>query len=135
VLHQAVKDIEAISRSVSDQPARAAPGNWWTHYRRARRGHGRIQRDPWIKTYIRRIEHENIRKLGKGGYFVRGKGRGYSIVIPAQCHGHTLHMGHAFKTRSWMRYPSSAKAKLSIPLWQPGTDHAGIATQMVVERQ
>lgn len=47
----------------------------------------------------------------------------------------SLHMGHAFQQTimdSLIRYH---RMKGDNTLWQPGTDHAGIATQMVVERK
>ncbi len=70
------------------------------------------------------------------GYFTPGgSGAAYSIVIPPPNVTGTLHMGHAFQDTimdALIRY----KRMLGFDtLWQPGTDHAGIATQMVVERQ
>jgi len=58
----------------------------------------------------------------------------YCIVIPPPNVTGSLHMGHAFTFTiqdiliRWQRMKGKAT------LWQPGTDHAGIATQMVVER-
>ncbi len=58
----------------------------------------------------------------------------YCIVIPPPNVTGSLHMGHAFTFTiqdiliRWQRMKGKAV------LWQPGTDHAGIATQMVVER-
>jgi len=58
----------------------------------------------------------------------------YSIVIPPPNVTGSLHMGHAFTFTiqdsliRWQRMQGKST------LWQPGTDHAGIATQMVVER-
>src|ERR1044071_674902 len=64
-----------------------------------------------------------------------GDGAPYCIMLPPPNVTGTLHMGHAFQhtlmdtlTR-WHRMCGYSA------LWQPGTDHAGIATQMVVERQ
>ncbi len=60
---------------------------------------------------------------------------GYSIVIPPPNVTGVLHMGHALNNTlqdilaRWMRMRGSEV------LWQPGTDHAGIATQNVVEKQ
>ncbi len=62
-------------------------------------------------------------------------GPGYCIMIPPPNVTGTLHMGHAFNNTLMdclIRYHRMAGYKT---LWQPGTDHAGIATQMVVERQ
>ncbi|PID46761.1 MAG: valine--tRNA ligase [Proteobacteria bacterium] len=70
------------------------------------------------------------------GYFrPAGKGNPYCIMIPPPNVTGTLHMGHAFQDTimdSLIRYH---RMKGDNTLWQPGTDHAGIATQMVVERQ
>ena len=70
------------------------------------------------------------------GYFSpSGHGPAYSIVIPPPNVTGTLHMGHAFQDTimdSLIRYKRMCGFDT---LWQPGTDHAGIATQMVVERQ
>jgi valyl-tRNA synthetase len=59
----------------------------------------------------------------------------YSIVLPPPNVTGSLHMGHAFQHTIMdilTRYHRSSGEQT---LWQPGTDHAGIATQMVVERQ
>jgi valyl-tRNA synthetase len=70
------------------------------------------------------------------GYFApSGRGPAYSIVIPPPNVTGTLHMGHAFQDTimdALIRYRRMCGFDT---LWQPGTDHAGIATQMVVERQ
>ena len=59
----------------------------------------------------------------------------YCIVIPPPNVTGTLHMGHAFQD-TIMDMLTRYHRMLGQPtLWQPGTDHAGIATQMVVERQ
>ena len=47
----------------------------------------------------------------------------------------TLHVGHAFQHTIMDLLTRYHKMKGDNTLWQPGTDHAGIATQMVVERQ
>jgi len=47
----------------------------------------------------------------------------------------TLHMGHAFQQTIMDALIRYHRMKGCNTLWQPGTDHAGIATQMVVERQ
>ena len=47
----------------------------------------------------------------------------------------SLHMGHAFQDTIMDALIRWQRMKGSDTLWQPGTDHAGIATQMVVERQ
>ncbi|MCB1804888.1 MAG: class I tRNA ligase family protein, partial [Candidatus Competibacteraceae bacterium] len=72
----------------------------------------------------------------KQGYFApAGKGEPYCIMIPPPNVTGTLHMGHAFQDTimdALIRYHRMTGRNT---LWQPGTDHAGIATQMVVERQ
>jgi valyl-tRNA synthetase len=70
------------------------------------------------------------------GYFApSGKGPAYSIVIPPPNVTGTLHMGHAFQDTIMDALIRFHRMKGFDTLWQPGTDHAGIATQMVVERQ
>ena len=64
-----------------------------------------------------------------------GQGEPYCIMIPPPNVTGTLHMGHAFQDTimdALIRYHRMCGFNT---LWQPGTDHAGIATQMVVERQ
>ncbi|MBX2825995.1 MAG: valine--tRNA ligase [Gammaproteobacteria bacterium] len=64
-----------------------------------------------------------------------GSGDPYCIVIPPPNVTGTLHMGHAFQDTIMdilIRYHRMLGENT---LWQAGTDHAGIATQMVVERQ
>ena len=63
-----------------------------------------------------------------------GDGPRYCIMIPPPNVTGTLHMGHAFQHTimdTLIRYHRMLGKRV---LWQPGTDHAGIATQMVVER-
>jgi len=64
-----------------------------------------------------------------------GRGRPYSIVIPPPNVTGTLHMGHAFQDTIMDALTRYHRMLGEDTLWQPGTDHAGIATQMVVERQ
>src|SRR5690554_425967 len=62
-------------------------------------------------------------------------GNGYSVMIPPPNVTGSLHMGHAFQHTiqdALIRYNRMLGKKA---LWQVGTDHAGIATQMVVERK
>ena len=70
------------------------------------------------------------------GYFKPGGGdRSYSIMIPPPNVTGSLHMGHGFNNAIMdclVRYHRMCGDNT---LWQVGTDHAGIATQMVVERQ
>jgi valyl-tRNA synthetase len=70
------------------------------------------------------------------GYFApSGIGPAYSIVIPPPNVTGTLHMGHAFQDTIMDALIRFHRMRGFNTLWQPGTDHAGIATQMVVERQ
>ena len=65
---------------------------------------------------------------------MRSKNEAFSIVIPPPNVTGVLHMGHALDDTLQdilIRYNRMLGKKV---LWQPGTDHAGIATQMVVER-
>lgn len=70
-----------------------------------------------------------------GLYKPTGLGAPYCIMIPPPNITGSLHMGHAFQDTIMdmlIRYHRMCGNKT---LWQVGTDHAGIATQMVVERQ
>nr|MCU0808417.1 class I tRNA ligase family protein [Candidatus Contendobacter sp.] len=70
------------------------------------------------------------------GYFApSGQGEPYCIMIPPPNVTGTLHMGHAFQDTIMDALTRYYRMKGYNALWQPGTDHAGIATQMVVERQ
>jgi valyl-tRNA synthetase len=71
------------------------------------------------------------------GYFApAGSGEAhYCIVIPPPNVTGTLHMGHAFQDTIMDALTRTHRMRGQRTLWQPGTDHAGIATQMVVERQ
>jgi valyl-tRNA synthetase len=89
------------------------------------------------KTYNpQEIENRWYQQWEQNGYFrPAGQGPGYCIMIPPPNVTGTLHMGHAFQHTlmdALIRYHRMRGANT---LWQPGTDHAGIATQMVVERQ
>ncbi|MDY7025171.1 MAG: valine--tRNA ligase [Pseudomonadota bacterium] len=70
------------------------------------------------------------------GYFKPiGEGEPYSIMIPPPNVTGSLHMGHAFQDTIMDALIRYHRMQGNNTLWQPGTDHAGIATQMVVERQ
>ncbi len=72
----------------------------------------------------------------KAGYFApSGHGEPYSIMIPPPNVTGTLHMGHAFQDTIMDALTRYHRMLGYNSLWQPGMDHAGIATQMVVERQ
>ena len=59
----------------------------------------------------------------------------YCIMIPPPNVTGSLHMGHGFNNTVMDTLIRYHRMKGDKTLWQPGTDHAGIATQMVVERQ
>ncbi len=64
-----------------------------------------------------------------------GEGHPYCIMIPPPNVTGSLHMGHAFQVTIMDALIRYHRMRGFNTLWQPGTDHAGIATQMVVERQ
>ena len=82
------------------------------------------------------IEESLYLKWEQEGYFAPfGDGPSYCIMIPPPNVTGSLHMGHAFQNTlmdALVRYQRMNGRKT---LWQAGSDHAGIATQMVVERQ
>src|SRR6059058_247247 len=59
----------------------------------------------------------------------------FSIVIPPPNVTGSLHIGHALNNTLQDVLIRFERMRGRDVLWQPGTDHAGIATQMVVERQ
>src|SRR6202000_2125532 len=65
----------------------------------------------------------------------RAKAAPYCIVIPPPNVTGSLHMGHALNNTLQDILCRFERMRGRDVLWQPGTDHAGIATQMVVERQ
>jgi valyl-tRNA synthetase len=71
----------------------------------------------------------------EGRFKASGTGVPYAIVIPPPNVTGTLHMGHAFQDTIMDALTRYHRMRGDDTLWQPGTDHAGIATQMVVERQ
>ena len=82
------------------------------------------------------LEARVYRHWENSGYFApSGQGPPYSIVIPPPNVTGTLHMGHAFQDTIMDALIRYRRMRGFDTLWQPGTDHAGIATQMVVERQ
>ncbi|MFB4202462.1 Valine--tRNA ligase [wastewater metagenome] len=84
----------------------------------------------------RAIEPRWYETWERNGYFApSGQGEPYSIMIPPPNVTGTLHMGHAFQDTIMDTLTRFQRMRGRNTLWQPGTDHAGIATQMVVERQ
>lgn len=88
------------------------------------------------KTYQpNSIERKHYDHWESSKYFQpTGKGDPYSIMIPPPNVTGTLHMGHAFQQTIMDALTRYHRMMGHDTLWQPGTDHAGIATQMVVER-
>jgi valyl-tRNA synthetase len=93
------------------------------------------------KTYQpSEVEGRIYRTWEQAGAFRAGQpGRAgaepYSIVIPPPNVTGSLHMGHALNNTLQDILCRFERMRGKDVLWQPGTDHAGIATQMVVERQ
>ncbi len=81
------------------------------------------------------IEQRVYARWEEQGYFApRGDGEPYCIMIPPPNVTGTLHMGHAFQDTIMDALTRYKRMMGFRALWQPGMDHAGIATQMVVER-
>ncbi len=70
-----------------------------------------------------------------GAFKPAGEGEPFTIVIPPPNVTGSLHMGHALNNTLQDVLCRFERMRGRRVLWQPGTDHAGIATQMVVERQ
>ncbi len=89
------------------------------------------------KTYTpHAIEQHWYKTWEEKGYFTpKGTGTPYCIMIPPPNVTGTLHMGHAFQDTLMDILTRYHRMNGDNTLWQPGSDHAGIATQMVVERQ
>src|ERR1700728_1951412 len=82
------------------------------------------------------IEQRLYQRWEAAGYFApRPAPRSYCIVIPPPNVTGTLHMGHAFQDTIMDALIRQHRMRGEQTLWQVGMDHAGIATQMVVERQ
>jgi len=88
------------------------------------------------KTYApHSIEQRWYQTWEEKGYFAaKSEGESYCIMIPPPNVTGSLHMGHAFQDTIMDALTRYHRMKGYSTLWQPGTDHAGIATQMVVER-
>jgi len=81
------------------------------------------------------IEQRVYARWEENGYFAaQGDGDPYCIMIPPPNVTGTLHMGHAFQDTIMDALTRYKRMMGYSALWQPGMDHAGIATQMVVER-
>jgi len=93
------------------------------------------------KTYDSKENEEKIyRQWEKSGFFnpdkldVEKNAKTYTIVIPPPNITGELHMGHALNNTLQDVLIRFKRMQGYKTLWMPGTDHAGIATQNVVER-
>ncbi|MFN3938030.1 MAG: valine--tRNA ligase [Gemmobacter sp.] len=96
---------------------------------------------PMEKTYNAAEAEARIAKAWeaagafRAGANARPGAEAFSIVIPPPNVTGSLHMGHAFNNTIQDILTRWHRMRGFDTLWQPGTDHAGIATQMVVERE
>ena len=85
------------------------------------------------------IERRRYPEWEENGYFKAGfdpnKKDAFCILLPPPNVTGTLHMGHGFNQSIMDALTRYHRMRGDNTLWQPGTDHAGIATQIVVERQ
>ena len=83
------------------------------------------------------IETKHYQNWEQNGYFAAdfSKSQSFSIQLPPPNVTGTLHMGHAFNQTIMDGLARYYRMKGFNTCWIPGTDHAGIATQIVVERQ
>jgi len=84
------------------------------------------------------VERKHYRAWKEAGVFsahVDSKAQPYTIMMPPPNVTGSLHMGHALTYTLQDVLVRYQRMRGRDALWQPGTDHAGIATQMVVERQ
>jgi len=91
------------------------------------------------KTYVpAEVEARHDRAWEEGGYFRPSSdpnARPYCIMIPPPNVTGSLHIGHALNNTLQDTLVRFWRMRGRAVLWQPGSDHAGIATQMVVERE
>jgi valyl-tRNA synthetase len=84
------------------------------------------------------VEAKHYARWEQGGYFAcdpNSFAKPYTIMMPPPNVTGRLHMGHALTFTLQDVLVRYERMRGRDVLWQPGTDHAGIATQMVVERQ
>ncbi|WP_431856403.1 valine--tRNA ligase [Azospirillum sp.] len=90
------------------------------------------------KTYSpAEVEEKHYRQWEESGAFAantQSNGTPYTIMMPPPNVTGSLHMGHALTFTLQDVLTRYHRMRGRDALWQPGTDHAGIATQMVVER-
>ena len=89
------------------------------------------------KTYDPQAIEQRIYQAweGEGWFAPAGQGPAYCIMIPPPNVTGSLHMGHGFNNTVMDALVRYQRMNGRNTLWQVGTDHAGIATQMVVERR
>ena len=89
--------------------------------------------------YPKTIESKWYEFWESSGYYAAGldpsKKDNFCILLPPPNVTGTLHMGHGFNQTLMDALTRYHRMRGDNTLWQPGTDHAGIATQIVVERQ
>ena len=84
----------------------------------------------------KKVEEALYKTWDSSGYFKpAGEGNPFCILIPPPNVTGTLHMGQAFNQTLMDTLIRFKRMDGENTLWQMGTDHAGIATQMLVERQ
>ncbi len=99
--------------------------------------HAGADPDRFSKPYDPQDSESRLyRAWEQAGYFrTSANGPAYCIMIPPPNVTGSLHMGHAFQDTLMDALTRYHRMRGDHTLWQAGTDHAGIATQMVVERQ
>ena len=113
------------SNSIAEQPVQDQPQAM------------RLDAESMEKTYNpHAIEERWYHQWEEKDHFkASGEGEPYCIMLPPPNVTGSLHMGHAFQDTLMDILIRYHRMKGDNTLWQCGTDHAGIATQMVVERQ
>src|SRR5690554_2711531 len=93
----------------------------------------RTPKTPMDKTYQpHAIESSWYQTWEQNNYFApQGSGESYTIALPPPNVTGSLHMGHGFNNSIMDALIRFRRMQGRNTLWQPGTDHAGIATQMV----
>ena len=106
--------LEALAKSFDPKPIEAQWGPEWE-----KRGYGKA----------------GVRGTSQPSTEAAAKGENFSIQLPPPNVTGTLHMGHAFNQTIMDSLTRYHRMRGFNTAWIPGTDHAGIATQIVVERQ
>ncbi len=106
--------LEALAKSFDPKPIESVWGPAWEE-----RGYGQA----------------GSRGTGQPSFDAAAKQENFSIQLPPPNVTGTLHMGHAFNQTIMDSLTRYHRMKGFNTAWIPGTDHAGIATQIVVERQ